>query len=267
MRRTVGALLRASWYQARSYRLSMVMQMGGLIITVIPIYFVTGALQSTMERAISAESDQLFGFVLVGSIALMMITTSMTALQGAVASGISTGYFESLLMTRASVPSIFIGMTSYSMLLTVIRASVMMIAGWAIGASIAWGKILPGLFILALLVAAHWGIGLISTALVIAFRTAGPVTALVTMVSTFFGGVYYPTTSIPSWLGVIAAVTPLAYGLKSLRRVLLQGEGLLAVAPDLAILAGMGVVMLGAGTLAMRASLRYAKRAGTLGTY
>jgi len=265
--RAVGALLRASWLQARSYRLALLMQMGGLLVSVIPLYFVSTALQPTMARTIAGEADQFFAFVLVGSVGLLLSTGAMSTLQGAVAGGISTGYFESLLMTRASLPSILVGLTSYGMMMTLLRVSSMIIAGSLIGASIVWSKILPALFILSLLVIAHWGIGLVGASFVIAFRTAGPLTQIVGALSAFFGGVYYPVSAIPSWLGAIAKVTPIAYGLTPLRRVLIQGESFMSVAPDVAILAAMGAGTLLVGSVSIRAALRYGKKAGTLGTY
>jgi ABC-2 type transport system permease protein len=265
--RAIGALTRASWYQARSYRLSLFMQVGGLLLTVVPIYFIAGALQPTMAGTVAAESEQYFSFVLVGSIALMFVSAAMATLQSTIASGISTGYFESLLMTRSPVPSILAGLTSYGLLLTVIRAAVMLTAGWVLGAHVVWSQIVPGFFIIALLFVVHWGIGLVAAALIIAFRTAGPLTQLVTTVSVFFGGVYYPVSAIPSWLGAIAQVTPLAYGLRALRQVLLRGDGLASVGLDLAMLAAMGVVTLILGAWAFGVGLRYARRAGTLSTY
>jgi hypothetical protein len=60
----VGALTRASWYQARSYRLSLFMQVAGILLTVVPIYFIAHALQTTMVGAIARESEQYFSFVL-----------------------------------------------------------------------------------------------------------------------------------------------------------------------------------------------------------
>ena len=65
--RVVGALARASWHQAKSYRLSLVMQTGGLLFMVVPLFFISTALQSTMAGTIAAESDQYFSFLLVGS--------------------------------------------------------------------------------------------------------------------------------------------------------------------------------------------------------
>jgi ABC-2 type transport system permease protein len=263
----VGALTRASWYQAKSYRVSLVMQAGGLLLTVIPIYFIATALQQTMARTITAEAEQYFSFMLVGSIALMFVTTAIASLQGTIATGISNGYFESLLMTRAPVPSLLLGLTAYPLILATVRATVMITAGWILGAPIAWSQAIPALLIILLLFAVHWGIGLIGSGLVMAFRTAGPLTQIVTTVSIFFGGVYYPVSAIPSWLRNVADATPLAYGLRALRRVLLLGDGVGAVANDLAILAAMGVFTLIVGTAAFSVALAYAKKAGTLSTY
>jgi len=263
----IGALTRAGWLQARSYRLTFFLQIASLLMMVVPIYFIAGALQPTMAGTIAVESDQYFAFVLVGSVALMFISTAMTTLPTGIAGGISSGYFEALLMTRAPLPAILVGLSSYGHLHMTVRGAVMLAVGALLGAQVAWTRVLPGLFILALLVVAHWGIGLMSSALVIAFRTPGPLTQIVSMLSVFFGGVYYPVSAIPSWLGVIASVTPLAYGLRALRRVLLQGESLVAVGADLAALAAGGAVLLLVGSAAIKAALQYARRSGTLGTY
>ena len=177
-----------------------------------------------MAGTISAESQEYFSFMLVGSIALMFVTIGVSSLQGTIATGISNGYFESLLMTRTPIPSLLVGLTAYPLVLASIRASVMVAAGWALGAPIAWSQFVPGLLIILLLFAVHWGIGLVGSGLIMAFRTAGPLTSIVTTISIFFGGVYYPVSAIPSWLKNIADATPLAYGLRALRRVLLLGE-------------------------------------------
>ena len=265
--RAIGALTRAAWYQAKSYRLALFLQVAGIIVMAVPTFFVARALQPTMAGAISAEADQYFAFVLVGTVALLLTAAGMTTLQSTIASGISTGYFEALLMTRSPLPSILAGLTSYGLLLTAVRSGVLMAAGAVLGARIGWGNSLQALVILGVLVATYWGIGLVAAALVIAFRTSGPLLPAMSTLSVLFGGVYYPVSVIPSWLGVIAKATPLAYGLRGLRRVLLQGDGLTSVWPDLAILTLMGVITLTVGALSVKAALRYARRVGTLGTY
>ena len=74
-----------------------------------------------------------------------------------------------------------------------------------------------------------------------------------------------PCHPIPSWLGAIANVTPLAYGLNALRRVLIQGESLAAVAPDVAILAAIGAVLLAIGAMAIRICPQVWEKGGDAG--
>ncbi len=265
--RAIGALTRASWYHAKSYRLALLTQVGGLIVTVIPIYFVANALQSTMASTIASESEGFFAFILVGWVATMFMAAGLSTLQGAISGGISNGSFESLLVTRSPVPVVLVGLTSYGAIITLVRAAVMVVAGWLMGASIIWSRIGPALLLIALIFAVYWGIGLVASALIIAFRTSGPLMTVVTGLSVFFGGVYFPVSAIPSWLRSIADVTPMAYGLRALRRVLLLGDGIGSVTEDAAILAAMAVVIIAIGSWSVQAALRYARKAGTLGTY
>lgn len=263
----VRALTRATWFQARSYRLSLIWQVVSILVSVVPIYFIAGALQPTMAGSIAAESHQYFSFVLAGTVCLAFVSASIATLPGAIAGGISSGYFEALLMTRAPLSSIFAGLSSYSLLLTAVRAGVMLLGGWVMGASLAWSQAGPALLILVLLVVAHWGIGLVASALIIAFRSYGPLISIFIGLSMLFGGVYYPVTAIPSWLKAFALLTPLSYGLKAFRRVLLQGYGLSDVGPDVMILAAMSVLALAVGAMAIDMALRYARKSGSLGLY
>lgn len=265
--RAIGALTRASWYHAKSYRLALLTQVGGLILTIIPIYFVANALQSTMASTIAGESKEFFPFMLVGWVATMFMASGLTTLQSGISGGISNGSFESLLITRSSVPALLLGLSSYGAILTLVRATVMLVAGWVLGASVTWSRIGPALVLIALIFLVYWGIGLTASAMVIAFRTTGPLLTVVSAFSVLFGGVYYPVSAIPSWLREIADVTPMAYGLRALRRVLLLGEGIGSVAQDLVMLASMGVLSIVIGAWAIQAALRYARKSGTLGTY
>ena len=99
------------------------------------------------------------------------------------------------------------------------------------------------------------------------FRTTGPLPQGVLIASGMLGGVYYPTHVIPSWIERISDVMPLTYGLRALRRTLLDGAPLSAVASDLAVLAGFIVVLSVAAAIAFRAALGHARRAGTLAQY
>jgi ABC-2 type transport system permease protein len=123
------------------------------------------------------------------------------------------------------------------------------------------------LLILALIVMAYFGIGLMAAAMVLAFRTTGPLPQVVLLLSGLLGGVYYPTSVIPSWIQSLSSVVPLTYGLRALRRVWLDGLALREVIPDVVTLAGMAIALLALGVAVFATGMRYARRAGTLAQY
>ena len=135
------------------------------------------------------------------------------------------------------------------------------------GAHLAWDRFGAVVPILLLVVLAHIPIGIMSAAMVLAFRTQGPLPQLVFMLSTFLGGVYYPTHVIPGAIQMISAIVPLTYGLRAIRVVLLEGKPLTAVAGDLLTLVAFAVGLFVVSAITFQAALRYARRAGTLAQY
>jgi ABC-type multidrug transport system permease subunit len=245
----------------------MAISIASLALTVVPVFFIGGALQGLMGPKIAGQGDQFFAFLLVGTVALSLVTAAVSTLPGAVGSGISSGFFEMLLMSPARRTSLLVGLSAYGILWTILRGLLTLAAGWLLGARIAWGSLPGALLILIVIVATHWAIGVIGTALILAYRTMGPLPQGVLVLSALFGGTYYPTHVIPSWLQNLAAFTPLAYGLRALRGVLLEGKSLMAVGHDLLILLAVCAALLAAAAFAFGAALRHARRVGSLNLY
>lgn len=265
--RSTLALTRAGWQSARSYRLRMLGSIAGLLLSVIPLYFIANALQPVMAEKIAQEGGEYFAFLMLGTVTFMMLPTAMQSLPGSISGGIGSGVFEALLGTRARLPALLAGMMGFGLLWTALRALVMVIGGWLLGAAILWSQLGSAILILGLIVLAYLPFGLIGSAMVIAFRTAGPLSKAVLALSALLGGVYYPTQVIPSWLQSISAFIPLTYGLRSLRRTVLEGESLTAVLPDLGMLCLFIAVLMSIGVLALNRALHFARRAGTLSQY
>ena len=265
--RKILALTRADALTTFSYRLQTVAWLGGLVVTIVPLYFVAQALQPVMTNAIATEGHQYFGFLLVGIIAFLLLTTAVNALPGAIQSGISRGTLEAMLATPTPLPVLLTGMMGFPILLTVVRGAVMLVAAWVLGAHVVWARGLPALGILLLLALAYIPFAILSASLILAFRTAGPLPTVVLTASALLGGVYYPTQVIPSWLHHVSAFLPLTYGLRALRRTLLDGASLGTLAPDLAILAAFTIGLLLTSVVVFSGALRYARRAGTLAQY
>lgn len=265
--RAVAALVRASWRTARTYRLDLVFSLGGLIVSIVPLYFVAGALQPTMAEAIEAEGGEYFAFLIVGMVALSFLSTAVNRLPDAISSSVTTGTLEALFSTPAGFPKLLTGLSGYGFLWTSVRALLLLFAGALLGADFAPGRIPAGLFVLGLVVVTHIPFGLLGAAAVLAFRTTGPFPRVVVATSGLLGGVYYPTHVIPSWLEHLSAAVPLTYGLRALRKIWLEGQSIYSVAGDIAILCSFLVALALVGGVAFMAALRYARRTGSLSQY
>jgi ABC-2 type transport system permease protein len=261
------ALWRAAWLTAASYRLTMLFSIASLLLTVVPVYFVARALQPVMQDVIAGEGGQYFAFVLVGTVTLSFVTTSVSSLPGAVSGGITNGFFESLLVTPSARLSILAGLSGYPLAWTFVRAVFTLVAGFVLGARIAWESVPAALLVLVLIVIAHWCIGLIGTALVLSLRTMGPLPTVVFVGSALLGGAYYPTSVIPSWIQSLSSLVPVAYGLRALRGVLLEGLPLSQVAGDVWVLAWITVGLAVVGGIAFNRALQYSRRMGSLSLY
>jgi ABC-2 type transport system permease protein len=261
------AIARAEWRAATSYRLATALSVAGLLVLIVPVYFIANALQPVVGGSIAAEGDRYFPFLLLGMITFSLLSAAVTGLPAALRSGIATGTLEAMLATPTPISALLAGLTGQRLAWATLRGVVLLLAGWALGAHFAWGRLGMAIVIVALIVLAHLPFGLMAAALVLAFRTTGPLPQVVLVTSGLLGGVYYPTQVIPSWFRDVSAFVPLTYGLRALRQTLLEGVPAMGVMGDLAILAAFAAVLLGAGGLAFAAALRHARRAGSLAQY
>lgn len=265
--RAIPALIHAAWRTAISYRVGFVVSLVSVAFTAVPVFFISRALQPMMAPSIQGEGDQYFAFLLVGLFATYIVSSCVEALPGVVSGDIANGFLEAVLGTPAGTPAVMLGLFGYKFLWSLARGVLLLLLGWSMGAQLLWAQVPAAALILALIVMAHFAIGLIVTALVIAFRTTGGIPQAVLLASGLLGGVYWPTTAIPSWIQSISAVIPLTYGLRALRRVFLDGQSLSRVTDDLTMLILLAVFLGATGVLALRASLLYARRMGSLAQY
>lgn len=265
--RAALALTRAAWLSAASYRFGLLVSLAGLAASVVPIFFVARALQPVMAESIRAEGSQYFAFLVVGMIALTFVASAVSTLPSAIGGGIASGTLEAQLATPARLPALLVGLCGHSITWTALRALVLLGAAAALGAPVAWERLPAGLAVMALIVLAHAPIGLLAAACVAAFRSAGAIPQLALVVSTFLGGVYYPTTVVPSWLATVSDFVPLSHGLRALRRTMLDDAGASAVMPDVLRLALFALVAGVVAVLVFRLALRHAQRTGSTGHY
>jgi ABC-2 type transport system permease protein len=265
--RAVAALVRAAWRTALSYRVRFVMSMLTIVVMVVPLYLVSSALQPVMGPVIATEGTHYFAFVTLGLFASTVVGSALTAFPESVSMDLNSGFFEAVVSTPTTAGAVAVGISGYSILRHTLRGSILVLAGAVFGINLVWSRLPEAFMIVALIILAHFGISLIAGALVIAFRTTVAIPQAVLVASGLLGGVYYPTSVIPSWIERASDAVPLSYGLRALRHTLLDGRGIQTVLDDVGILLTFATVLLAVGAMAYRASLYYARQAGSLSQY
>jgi ABC-2 type transport system permease protein len=266
--RSILALIRAGWLEALSYRVQTVFTFVGLLVGIVPLYLVAQALQPVMKTSLTQEGDQYFAFLVTGLVVFAFVRTAVNALPGEVGTSISTGTLEALLGTPTPLPTLLAGLVGYQFVFTMLRNLFVLVIASVLGARMFWDRAPAVAAIMVLLVSAYLAVGIFCAALVVAFRSAGPIGSGVLVASSMLGGVYYPTNVIPPWVQGISALLPMTYGLRALRRTMLEPATVYAdVVRDVGVLAVMAAVSLAASVYVFGWALRHARRAGSLSQY
>lgn len=121
----------------------------------------------------------------------------------------------------------------------------------------------------ALFVVACLGLGLAGASMFFLLEIkegAEPITWTTTIVARIASGVYYPLSVLPVWVAFFGWFVPHTYALRSIRLVLIGGEGLsdTQVARDLATLSVFAAVTLVVGIVLFGRGLQRAERVGGL---
>lgn len=265
--RSMLALARVGWLSAISYRVGTLLQFAAVLATIVPVYFVSQAVQDIAAPTIQGEGGAYFAFIVVGIASTYVIAAAASAAPSAVAANLGSGTFESLLGTRAGVPAILVGLAAHGIALSLLRALALLVGGAVFGAKIHWLALASVAPIVAVTMAAYAGVGLLAAALTLAFRTAGPLVSATIALSGLLGGAYYSTTVVPGWLRGLTEYVPLTPGLRATRSILLGGEAFATAWPDVVQVASQALLLLTVGAVAFAMALRHARRNGTLALY
>lgn len=265
--RSALALIRVSFLTAASYRLAMIISVAGLALQIVPTYYIGHTLNPYLAPAIKGQGGDLFGFMVVGTIAYLLLAAAVDSLPRALERGISTGTLELIFSTPSSVPSLLVGLTGYEILWATARSLVVLVAAVAFGFHVVWSNLPSAAVILALIVATYFGIGMVAGALIVAYRRTASLQTITILASAMLGGVTYPQSLVPAWAKVFIPFIPMTYGVRAVRRLVIDGQSVSHVLADVGILSIFCVVCLALGSIAMTHALKRARAEGTLSQY
>jgi ABC-2 type transport system permease protein len=263
-----GAFLKRDLSQAMSYRLSFILQLGSIFLSVATFFFLSRLFGSNIAPQLEAYGGDYFSFVLIGLAFGGFVGLSMSNFTESIREGQMMGTLEIMLLSPTRLSVILFSSSLWSYLLTAIRVIIYLLMGVLIfGANLGQANVPAALLVMVLSIASFSGIGLLSAAIVLIVKKGDPVGWLLGGASSLLAGVYYPISVLPGWLEPFSRILPLTYALDAMRLAMLKGSSIFELRFDILVLLGFTVIFTPLAFVAFRRALRRAKMEGSLIQY
>lgn len=264
----IEAFLRRDFLFHWSYKFWFLYELGGLLSTVLTLYFVSQMIGPYTPAAVAAYKTDYFTFALLGMAFVDYMWVSLKTYGQQVRIAQVMGTLEAMLVTPTHPFTIIGASAAYTYLWTLARTFVYVAFGTLVfGADISPANPFSVFAFILLTVFTFTGIGLSSAALTLYLKQSDPLTSLIGGISFLFGGIVYPVQSLPEIMQKVAWVLPMTHAVEGLRQATLLGHSLDLLYGHALVLALWGVVSFPLAFLMLRWVLRALSREGTFSAY
>lgn len=266
MRRLWAILLRDVQTEL-TYPLAFALQFAGILFSVFVFYFLSRFLGEAVGDRVEVGEGGYFPFVLLGVAFTGYFSVGLNRFADALSTAQVTGTMEALLMTPSRLSLVVVGSVMYDYLYTTLRVILFLAMGVVLGARFPDANWAAAGASLVLAIVAFASIGIMAAGFTMVFKRGNPIIWLVSNLVTLLGGVYYPVTSLPTWLQLISRALPITYALDAMRGALLDGASWGELALDMVVLAGFCLALFPLSLVAFRAAVHKARVDGSLTQY
>ena len=262
------AFLKRDFLNEISYKFSFFLQFFGIFLSILVFYFLSQLFAGSEIPYLKPYGGNYFAFVLIGIAFSNYLQVSVRSLSKNIRDAQMMGTLEALLVTQTEIPTIILGSSLYSYLLTSFQVFVYLILGVVLfGVNFSAANYGGAFLLLILTITSFSSIGIISASFIMIFKKGDPVTWMVTSLSWLLGGVFYPIQVLPDWLEKFAYLLPITYALNGMRLALLQGQSLKELMPNIFALFVFTVCLLPVSIFIFNKAVKKAKVEGSLAQY
>jgi ABC-2 type transport system permease protein len=261
-----ATFLRDLW-TALSYRAGFALSVGGALLSVFGVYFLSEAFGGGAGRSLDAYGGSYFGFAVVGVALSNLMTLGLTGMSARIREGQMMGTLELMLLSPNRLGVLMFSSSLWAHTQAFVTLILYFAFGALLGMDVGSANLGMTLLSLGLAVVAFNALGLFSAAVVIVIKQGNPVALLISMASILLAGVFYPTSVLPSWLQALGQLLPLTHALELVRRAALGGEGFATLWQPFLILAILTAVLMPLGLWTCQRAVRMAQTDGSLSQY
>lgn len=259
------AFIKRDFQSEVSYRLSFVLQIAGMFLSLLAFFYVTGMID---PNAKGLDGIRPFDWMLIGLCFQFYFSAALFAFAQKIRDEQMLGTLEAMLVSPTPTSLVIFSSAAFGFTYGALRVMIYMaFAVLVFGVELyATGL---GAFALgaALTLLSSVGLGILSASFILYFKRGNPINLVLSGATTFLGSVFFPVEQLPEWVQPASAYLPVTWSMKIVRGSLLQGKDLYELRRELLILAVMTVVLLPTGLICSRFAICRAKREGSLVQY
>ena len=265
--RQILAFLRKDLLEEVSYRTAFLMQFGGIFLSVALWFLIARYLRPAQASLPGLPGVPYFAYLLVGIAFYHYLASALGSFAAKLRNEQLTGTLEAMLITPTPIPVIITSSAMWDFLMTSVRVMAYLGLGLLFGLHLRFDSLLAFFLILFLTILAFSGIGILSAAFILYLKRGDPINFLISSASALFGGVFFPTESMPYGMGTVGRFLPITYALDGIRKSLLMGTRLTDLLPEVGALLVFIVLLLPLGLAGFSLAVRKAREEGSLAQY
>jgi ABC-2 type transport system permease protein len=248
-----------------SYRFAFVLQMGGMFFAVAVFFY---ASRMVDPKTLGLDGVEPFPWILIGIAFRLYFSTALYSFAEKVRGEQVMGTLEAMLVSPTPTSVVIFSSTAWDFTWGAVRLVVyLLVAVFVFGVKlhVTSPSALAAGVGLTLLSSA--GIGMLSASFILYFKRGDPINFILSMGTTFFGNVIFPSKVLPHGIQWVSEWLPMSWSLQVVRGALLKGASFGDLAGPIGRLAILTAVLVPAGLLGARIAIRKAKREGSLVQY
>jgi ABC-2 type transport system permease protein len=214
------------------------------------------------------SSDGYFAYVVVGIVALEILTSTIATTPVSLRQELVAGTFERLVLSPFGAVRSIAAMMLFPLLQAFVISTVTLIFGAGVfGMHIAFPDVLLALPAGVLGALAFAPFGLLTAAAILVVKQALAGVSILLTVMSIFAGVYFPVALLPDWIEWVSKVQPFTPAVDLLRHLILSAPTTDPPLLDAAKLVAWAAVLLPASLWVLSIGIRYSRQRGTIIEY
>jgi len=195
-------------------------------------------------KSVPEAKANYFQFVAPGIIAMVVMMALMTGLPHAISYEKDIGTLDGMLAAPIHRLSIILGKVMAQTIRGMLQGFIILLLAMLLFGVVIQGNILLVIALIILTVFSFVGLGILITSFTDKEETATMVMMTLMFPMMFLSGVFFPLQQMPSYMQTFAHFLPLTYATTALRKVMVLGADVPAVATEITILVGFGIILL-----------------------